>query len=110
MADLLRAARGMPGEDIVAQGLKDLRRGAVTENSLLLLIAAPRLHGLGFEIQDLPAAPRPREHALYSLLEQTRGRDAYSHFNSPLRRLASLCHALERRRRPPHQHPFGSDG
>jgi len=37
----------LPGEDFVERGLSDLAEGRVTDFSLLVLIAAPRLRRLG---------------------------------------------------------------
>ena len=44
----------VPGEDLVRQGLADLRAGLETEAALLVSIGAPRLRRLGFDI----ASPR----------------------------------------------------
>jgi hypothetical protein len=73
-------------------------RGEPTENALLVLIAAPRLRRLGFEIPDRPDIERPYEHRFYELLEATHGASAYSRYNSLLRRIVSFCRALEHRR------------
>jgi hypothetical protein len=42
--------------------------------------------------------PCPREHLLYSRLEERLGAGAHSHYNSLLRRMDSYAHALERER------------
>jgi len=85
----------LPGAEIVTEGLKDLARGRVTESALLVLIAAPRLRGLGIPVPDRPS-DRPHEHALYKLLEQRLGTGAHSFYNSLIRRIVSYEHALER--------------
>lgn len=87
----------IPGSEIVSPGLRDLRDGIITINSLLVLIAGPRLRRLGFEVPDLPVE-RPIEHRLYSLLEDEFGIGAYSRFNSLIRRIVSFSRALERER------------
>jgi hypothetical protein len=44
----------LPGADLVEQGLEDLAKGLVTEESLLVTAAAPRLRSLGLDVA--PAA------------------------------------------------------
>lgn len=87
--------RLLPGADLVAQGLADLVRGEVTDYSLLVLIAAPRLRRLGIAIPER-MFPEPCEHLLYSRLEERFGRDAHSRYNSLIRRIVSYSQALER--------------
>jgi len=70
-------------------------RGIVSEHSLLLMIASPRLRRLGLNFSDLKVK-KPYEHSLYSLLEETRGKNAYSYYNSLIRRIVSFAHCLER--------------
>ncbi len=85
----------MPGQELVRQGLADLAQGRVTDESLLVLIAAPRLRRLGHKIPELDL-PRPYEHQLYARLEQRLGPAAHSYYNSLIRRIVSYEHALER--------------
>lgn len=85
----------LPGEDLFARGLTDLAQGQITDYSLLVLIAAPRLNRLGIETPD-PPWPRPAEHQLYARLEERLGTAAYSHYNSLLRRMSSYARARER--------------
>ena len=94
-AKKVREFDGLPGGDLLAAGLRDLGDGIVSETSLLVSIAAPRLRRLGASIPELPCA-EPFEHQLYSLLETSRGAGAYSSFNSLLRRIISAARALER--------------
>jgi len=89
------AAARLPGEDLVQQGLADLAHDRITDCSLLILIAAPRLRRLGIEIPDRPV-PKPYEHQLYARLEERLGAGAHSHYNSLIRRIVSYAHALER--------------
>ena len=86
--------QNLPGEELVEQGLSDLTRDRLTEASLLLLIAGPRLRSLGIPIKELPC-PQPYEHELYSRLEDRLGTAAHSYYNSLLRRIVSYAHALE---------------
>ena|SRR6266699_495993 len=86
----------LPGEDLVQRGLADLAQDHLTELSLLVLIAAPRLRSLGLEIPDRPS-PVPYEHVLYERLEERLGTAAHSHYNSLIRLIVSYARALERK-------------
>jgi len=86
---------GLPGGDLVNTGLQDLSQGIVSQHSLLLMIASPRLRRLGIVFQDLEV-DKPYEHSLYSLLEDTHGEGAFSYYNSLTRRIVSFAHCLER--------------
>jgi len=88
----------LPGAELVAKGLEDLAQHQLTQEALLVLIAAPRLGSLGVAVPERPDVPRPREHALYALLESTHGKGAHSQYNAVLGRMASFCRALERER------------
>ena len=99
---------GLPGADLIEQGLADLRAHRITEHALLVLVGEPRLRALDIIFPDCrPSFKGPVEHAFYDLLEQKYDRDAYSRYNSMLRRMASFAHALEReyskRNAAPHQ-------
>ena len=87
----------LPGQELVEQGLADLARNQITDCSLLVLIAAPRLRRLGM---DIPARdfPRPYEHQLYERLNERLGTAAHSRYNSLIRRIVSYARARERER------------
>ncbi len=85
----------LPGQDLVEQGLMDLRAGQLTDCSLLVLIAAPRLERLGIRV-PARSSPQPVEHALYERLEARLGAAAHSYYNSLIRRIVSYARALER--------------
>jgi len=85
----------LPGKELVEQGLADLWQNRVSDFSLLVLIAAPRLRRLGIQIPDRPF-PRPYEHQLYSRLDERLGTAAHSYYNSLIRRIVSYARALER--------------
>ena len=85
----------LPGEDLVTQGLADLAKGILSESALLVLVAGPRLRGLGIEVPQWSLG-EPFEHALYSLIEERLGTAAHSYYNSLIRRIVSYAHALER--------------
>lgn len=89
MADRLT---GLPGEDLVRQGIADLAAGKETRAALLVSIGAPRLRGAGLDIsRTVPEA----DHRLYLLLAQEFGDDAHSQYNALIRRLVSFEQALE---------------
>src|SRR4051812_28921391 len=89
--------KGVPGADLMEQGLADLAEKRVTEHSLLVMVGAPRLRRLGIELAEVKRVNSgPIEHELYDLLESLYGAAAYSRYNSLLRRMDSFAHALER--------------
>ena len=92
---LKRPEISLPGEDLVRQGLSDLERNQISDFSLLVLIAGPRLKRLGIHVPERPF-PHPYEHELYARLAERHGTDAHSRYNSLLRRIVSYAHALER--------------
>lgn len=85
---------GLPGADLVAQGLADLDRNVESESALLVAIGAPRLRRLGLAVPECPW-PSP-EHALYALLALSDARSAHSRYNALVRRLVSFERAMER--------------
>ena len=90
-------AGSLPGEELVQQGLADLAQNRMTDCSLLVLIAAPRLKRLGIQIVEQPFE-KPYEHQLYDLLGERLGPAAHSHYNSLIRRIVSYARALEQER------------
>ncbi len=81
---------GLPGAELVEQGLHDLAAGYETVPALLVRIGAPRLRGLGFQVPaDLPGSDWP-EHRLYRLLAAQHGDAAHSRYNALIRRLVSF--------------------
>ena len=82
----------LPGGDLVAAGLDDLRRGVETVSSLLVSLGAPRLRRLGHAVP----APFPEpEHRLYALLAREDPDAAHSRYNALIRRLVSFERAAE---------------
>jgi hypothetical protein len=82
----------LPGEDLVAKGLADLRAGVESEEALLVSIGAPRLNALGFDVSSPLASA---EHRLYELLRAEDGDSAHSRYNALVRRLVSFERAAE---------------
>jgi hypothetical protein len=90
----------VPGQELVRQGLADLGANRTTDESLLVLIAAPRLRGLGIEVPAVRLTQAP-EHELYERVEERLGTAAHSYYNSLIRRIVSYARALEREKSRP---------
>jgi hypothetical protein len=71
------AALGLPGGEIVDAGLADLAAGAVTVESLLVSLAAPRLRREGVPLGEVHRDPDDR---LYALLSETAGELAHARY------------------------------
>jgi hypothetical protein len=82
----------LPGDDLIATGLDELRRGLETVPALLVSIGAPRLRRLGYAVS--PGFDQP-EHRLYSLLAREHPTAAHSRYNALIRRLVSFERAAE---------------
>jgi hypothetical protein len=82
----------LPGGDLIAGGLDDLRLGLETIPALLVSIGAPRLRRLGYAI---PAAIDDPERRLYTLLARDGAAGAHSRYNALIRRLVSFERAAE---------------
>ena len=118
MRDEKELFTGLPGEELIVQGLEDLRQGEVTAEALLAELIAPCLRHAGIEVPSIkvPNVEVPGievlgtpsvetsvndedyvEMRLYRLLCETDGADAYSRYNSLKRRAARFQRALEQR-------------
>jgi hypothetical protein len=84
--------RGLPGDDFVAEGIRDLACGIESEMALLVSIGEPRLSRLGLAIASPLADP---EHRLYARLAATDRGSAHSRYNALIRRLVSFERAAE---------------
>lgn len=80
----------LPGAEIVAAGIDDLRNGRDTSEALLVSMAATRLRQLGF---DIPPAIADPEHRLWEQLAQEGADAAHGRYNSLVRRLVSFQRA-----------------
>lgn len=88
----------LPGADLLASGVADLREGQDTTSAALVRMAAPRLRDIGFEIP--PARDdEPGGHRLYELLAQEDPADAHSRYNALVARMVSFARAAEHARR-----------
>ncbi|MEO8035363.1 MAG: hypothetical protein ABI837_13085 [Acidobacteriota bacterium] len=84
---------GLPGHELIAEGLADLRAGRKSASALLVLIGADRLRRAGVEVPAL-AIDNP-EHDLYALLSRTDSNSAHSRYNALIRQLVSFERAVE---------------
>jgi len=82
----------LPGADLIRDGLRDLAAGVESIESLLVLIGAPRLRRLGFDVPDTPDYPEDR---LYARLAAEDEDSAHSRYNALIRRLVSFERAAE---------------
>jgi hypothetical protein len=94
---------GLPGAELIAEGLDDLAAGAETAAALLVAIGAPRLRRLRLPLPASEDLPRDPDLRLYHRLGREHPADAHGRYRALLRRLVSfesaLEHAQERRRR-----------
>lgn len=80
--------RNLPGSSLVEAGLRDAAAGVESTSALLVVIGAPRLRELGYE---LPFTWPDPEHRLYARLADEFGPDAaHSKYNSLIRLLVSF--------------------
>jgi hypothetical protein len=96
---------GLPGEELVRQGLIDLGAGTESICALLVAIGYPRLHRMGVVSMPADRLPDDPEIQLYRLLQQQAPREAYPQYNSLIRRLVSFERALEHRQRSRRKNP-----
>jgi hypothetical protein len=78
---------GLPGADLVAEGVRDLVAGVESVPALLVSIGAPRLRQLRIEVPTPLPSP---EHRLYLRLQESDPDGAHSRYNALLRRLVSF--------------------
>jgi hypothetical protein len=78
----------LPGGEIIAQGLTDLRAGVESPQAYLVSMAATRLRDLGFDLpKEVFSDP---ELKLYQALVRQHGDGAHSKYNALRRRLLSF--------------------
>jgi len=85
-----------PGGDLVWKGLQDLALGHESLEALLVLVGAPRLRGIGFDVPlDKNRSQGFAEDRLYAQLQQIHDDDAHSQYNALIRRLVSFENACD---------------
>lgn len=82
---------GLPADDLIQEGLRDLSQGVESVAALLVSIGAPRLRFLGVEV---PAGFPSPELRLYARLSESGTDSAHGRYNALVRRLVSFERAL----------------
>ena len=101
--EIFERISGLPGEEFIAPGLRDLERDRFeTPEALLIQIARTRLTnaGLTFLSQLHPALPKSPESLLYESLNHHDSETAYHRYTSLKRRLDSFIHSFETQQAP----------
>jgi hypothetical protein len=91
--------RALPGGDLVVQGLRDLRAGVESIESLLVQVGATNLRLRGLDVPVSSADSETPEHRLYARLRREHGPAAHGRHNALVRRLTSFERALSCERR-----------
>ena len=86
-------ALGLPGEELISQGIEDLRQGRESVPALLVSIGAPRLRLLNLQLPE--AVFLSPELRLYKRLADSDPDSAHSRYNALIRRLVSFERAAE---------------
>jgi hypothetical protein len=83
----------LPGADLIRKGLTDLADGVESIEALLVLVGAPRLRRIGYDVpDDTPLLPEDR---LSAKLSEEDSDTAHSRYNALIRRLVSFERASE---------------
>lgn len=88
----MEISNALPGAELIRTGLADLARGVDSIPALLVLVGAPRLRRLGFDVPDTPFFPEDR---LYEKLAAEDADSAHSRYNALIRTLVSFERAAE---------------
>ena len=92
------AIDSLPGANLVAGGIEDLRNGKETIPALLVSIGAPRLRRIGIPVPE--ATYDHPELRLYRYLSRSNSDGAHSKYNALIRRLVSFERAAECVKKP----------
>lgn len=88
----MEVSDALPGADLIRAGLRDIRDGVESIEALLVLVGAPRLRRIGFDVPDTPYYPEDR---LYEKLAAENSDSAHSRYNALIRKLVSFERAAE---------------
>lgn len=86
-------SRGLPGADVIAEGLRQLAAGQRGPEAWLLLVATRRLRQAGVPLPDVEVTTEP-ERALYDLVGATGGAGAHAAYNAWIGRLDRFLRAV----------------
>lgn len=90
---LRESIESLPGGHLIQQGIADIAAHRDSTEALLVMIGAPRLRALGFDIAE-SAASDP-EITLYDRLAESGSDSAHSRYNAMIRLLVSFERAVE---------------
>jgi hypothetical protein len=89
----MEVSDALPGAELIRAGLRDIRDGVESIEALLVLIGAPRLRRIGFDVpDDTPYFPEDR---LYEKLAAEDSDSAHGRYNALIRQLVSFERAAE---------------
>ena len=86
-------SRGLPGADLIAEGLRQLACGRRGPEAWLVLVATQRLRQAGVPVPHVEAATEP-ELALYDRVAETGGAGAHAAYNAWIGRLGRFLRAV----------------
>ncbi|MFQ3168499.1 MAG: hypothetical protein ACI8QI_001048 [Limisphaerales bacterium] len=95
--DVIELFAGLPGAELVAEGLADVAAGRESVAGELVKLGSPRLRDCGVEIDVSRDDALEADRRLYRLLGATHGHEAHSQYNALIRQLVSFERALEHR-------------
>ncbi len=90
---LLQSIESLPGGYLIQQGIADITARRDSPDALLVMIGAPRLRRLGFDIPE--TATSDPEITLYERLAESDSDSAHSRYNAMIRLLVSFERAVE---------------
>ena len=90
----------LPGADLVEAGLRDLARGALTVEALLVLVGRPRLSAAGIPVPAVAPLSEAAELALYRKVADKHPQEAHARYNGLIQRLVSFENCFELQSRP----------
>ena len=96
--DIARLFAGLPGADLVADGLADVVSRRETVAGELVKIGSRRLRDCGVEVAVNDEDALEADRRLYRLLGAVHGNGAHSQYNALIRQLVSFELALEQQR------------
>ena len=89
----MEVSDALPGAELIRAGLRDIRDGVESIEALLVLVGAPRLRRIGFDVpDDTPYFPEDR---LYEKLAAEDSDSAHGRYNALIRQLVSFERAAE---------------
>ncbi len=57
LTSMVEISDALPGAELIREGFRDLEAGVESVPALLVLVGAPRLRRLGFDVADTPYFP-----------------------------------------------------